>query len=137
MPSGVFKPYAGVSTAVLVFTKGESTKKVWFYQMENDGFSLDDKRTKMEDGKGDIPNIIKSFEKRKEESNKDRKKKYFIVSIEEIKEKDYNLSISTYKDYDYEEKKYEKPEKYLDNIDTEEKGIIEGIKELRKKLLKN
>jgi type I restriction enzyme M protein len=134
MPSGVFKPYAGVSTAILVFTKGESTKKVWFYQMENDGFSLDDKRTKIGDGKGDIPNIIESFEKRKEQPNEDRKKKHFFVSIEELKEKDYNLSISTYKDYNYEEKEYEKPEKYLDKVESEEKGIIEGIKELRKML---
>ena len=105
--------------------------------MKDDGFSLDDKRTKIRDGKGDTPNILKSFEKRKEEPNKDRKKKHFVVPIEEIKEKDYNLSISTYKDYDYEEKEYDKPEKYLSNIENEEIEIIEGIKELRKKLLKN
>ncbi len=69
MPSGVFKPYAGVSTAVLVFTKGESTKNVWFYQMQSDGFSLDDKRTKIGDGSGDIPDIVKSFENKKKEGN--------------------------------------------------------------------
>jgi type I restriction enzyme M protein len=132
MPSGVFKPYAGVSTAVLVFTKGEATKNVWFYQMESDGFSLDDKRTKIGDGRGNIPDIIKSFENRKKEGNEDRKKQHFIVPIEEIKEKEYNLSISTYKDYDYEEKEYDKPERYLDKIESEEKGIIEGVKELRK-----
>ena len=63
MPSGVFKPYAGVSTGVLVFTKGEPTKKVWFYDMTADGFSLDDKRTFI-DGKGDIPDIIEKFNKK-------------------------------------------------------------------------
>src|SRR3990167_2594630 len=71
MPSGVFKPYAGVSTAILFFTKGAPTKKVWFYDMKADGFSLDDKRTKVGDGKGDIPEILKKFEKRKEENNED------------------------------------------------------------------
>ena len=72
MPSGVFKPYAGVSTAVLIFTKGEPTKEVWFYDMESDGYTLDDKRTFI-DGKGDIPDIIQKFKKRKD--FKDRKAK--------------------------------------------------------------
>jgi type I restriction enzyme M protein len=131
MPSGVFKPYAGVSTAVLVFTKGESTKKVWFYQMESDGFSLDDKRTKVGDGKGDIPDIIEKFYRRKDQAYEDRKKKHFFVPVEDIKEKDYNLSISTYKAYEYEEKTYDKPEKYLDKVEKEEKDILKGIGELR------
>ena len=67
MPSGVFKPYAGVSTAVLIFTKGGATDKVWFYDMEAEGYSLDDKRTFI-DGKGDIPDIIRHYHNRKKES---------------------------------------------------------------------
>ena len=66
MPSGVFKPYAGVSTAVLYFTKGEPTKEVFFYDMESDGFSLDDKRTEQPD-KNDIPDIIERFKNRQKE----------------------------------------------------------------------
>ena len=133
MPSGIFKPYAGVSTAVLFFTKGEPTKKVWFYDMQADGFSLDDKRTETPD-KNDIPDIIKSFRARKEEDNTDRKKKHFFVPIEEIKENDWDLSISKYKEIEYEEIKYEKPEKIIKNIEKNEKEILEGIKELKGKI---
>ncbi|MFY1111161.1 MAG: hypothetical protein AB3K77_05710 [Methanosarcinaceae archaeon] len=73
MPSGVLKPYAGVSTAVLVFTRGGSTEKVWFYDMEADGYSLDDKRTPT-DRKEDIPDIIESFGKRREEKRREEKR---------------------------------------------------------------
>ena len=109
MPSGVFKPYAGVSTGIMVFTKGEPTKKVWFYDMTADGFSLDDKRTFI-DGKGDITDIIDKFNKKNTELFEDRKAKCFFVPIEEIKENDYDLSISKYKEIVYEEIVYEKPE---------------------------
>ncbi len=129
MPSGVFKPYAGVSTAVLFFHKGEPTKKVWFYKMESDGFSLDDKRTFI-DGKGDIPDILEHFKKRERENPKDRKKKYFFVPIEEIKEKDWDLSISKYREIEYEEVKYESPEKLKKDILKLEEEIIKGLKEL-------
>ena len=78
MPSGVFKPYSGVSTAALVFTKGEPTKKVWFYDMKTDGYSQDDKRTFI-DGKGDIPDIINSFNKRDVEKFEDRKADCFFL----------------------------------------------------------
>jgi type I restriction enzyme M protein len=108
MPSGVFKPYAGVSTAVLFFTKGEPTKEVWFYDMENDGFSLDDKRVQI--GKNDIPDIIERFKNRHKEKQTDRKKKYFFIPIKEIKDNNYDLSISKYREIEYEEVKYEKPE---------------------------
>jgi len=92
MPSGVFKPYAGVSTAVLFFTKGEPTKKVWFYKMESDGFSLDDKRTFI-DGIGDINDILERFKNREKENPTNRKKKYFFVQIKEIKDKDWDLRV--------------------------------------------
>ncbi|KAF5039379.1 N-6 DNA Methylase [anaerobic digester metagenome] len=129
MPSGVFKPYAGVSTAVLVFTKGESTKKVWFYDMGADGYSLDDKRTFI-DGKGDIPDIIKKFKERDSEKFDDRKAKCFFVPIEEIKENDYSLSISNYKEIEYEEIEYEPPEIIKAKILKLENKIIEGLEEL-------
>jgi len=130
MPSGVFKPYAGVSTAVLFFTKGEETKKVWFYKMEADGFSLDDKRTFI-DGKGDIPEIIEKFEKRNKENPIDRKKKFFFVPTEEIKERDWDLSISKYREVEYEEIKYEKPEVLKKKILELEEDIIRGLEELK------
>src|SRR3989338_184878 len=130
MPSGVFKPYAGVSTAVLFFTKGEPTQKVWFYKMEADGFSLDDKRTFI-DGKGDIPEIIEKFEKRNKENPIDRKKKFFFVPTEEIKERDWDLSISKYREVEYEEIKYEKPEVLKKKILELEEDIIRGLEELK------
>ena len=128
MPSGVFKPYAGVSTAVLFFTKGEPTKEVWFYGMENDGFSLDDKRVKIT--ADDIPDIIERFKNRYKEKTTDRKSKYFSVPIEEIKEKNYDLSFSTYREIEYEEIKYEKPEVIKKKILDLETTIIETLKEI-------
>jgi len=134
MPSGVFKPYAGVSTAVLFFTKGESTQKVWFYDMQSDGFSLDDKRTKIGEGKGDIPDIIESYEKRKKESNDDRKKKHFFVPVEEIKKNEWDLSISKYKEIEYEEVIYDPPKKIMERIEELEGEILSNIKDLKSKL---
>src|SRR3989338_4671754 len=133
MPSGVFKPYAGVSTAVLFFTKGEPTEKVWFYKMESDGFSLDDKRTFI-DGKGDIPDILELVNNGDNTEQTDRKKKHFFVPIQEIKEKDWDLSISKYREIEYEEIKYEKPSKIIEKVETLEQEIIEGIKELKGKV---
>lgn len=129
MPSGVFKPYAGVSTAVLFFTKGQSTKKVWFYEMENDGFSLDDKRTKID--KNDIPDIIEKFKKRDKEEYKNRKAKCFFVPIEEIKENNYDLSISKYKEIEYEEVKYDPPKEIKEKIIELENKIVSNLKELK------
>ncbi|RLF60634.1 MAG: SAM-dependent DNA methyltransferase, partial [Thermoplasmata archaeon] len=129
MPSGVFKPYAGVSTAVLVFTKGEPTKKVWFYDMTSDGYSLDDKRTFI-DGKGDIPDIIERFKKRYEENPTDRKGKCFFIPVEEIIENDYDLSISKYKEIEYEEIEYEPPEVIKRKILELEKEIIDTLEKM-------
>ena len=128
MPSGVFKPYAGVSTAVLYFTKGEATKEVLFYDMEADGFSLDDKRVIIE--QNDIPDIIERFKNRQKEKLTDRKKKCFFVPIAEIKANNYDLSISKYREIEYEEVKYEKPEIIKKKILELEEKIIEGLKEL-------
>ncbi|MDR0911417.1 MAG: type I restriction-modification system subunit M [Methanobrevibacter sp.] len=129
MPSGVFKPYAGVATAVLIFTKGESTKDVLFYDMEADGFSLDDKRNFI-DGKGDIPDIIEKFSNRTTEDLTNRKEKCFTIPFEEIKENDYGLSISNYKEIEYEEIEYEEPEVLKAKILDYEKKIIKGLNEL-------
>jgi type I restriction enzyme M protein len=130
MPSGVFKPYAGVSTAVLVFIKGDKTDKVWFYDMEADGYSLDDKRNFI-DGKGDITDIIRNFRKRDETNPLDRKGKCFFVPVGEIKENGYDLSISKYKEIEYEEVVYEKPEIIMEKIEGLEDQIKINISELK------
>jgi type I restriction-modification system DNA methylase subunit len=133
MPSGVFKPYAGVSTAVLVFIKGDKTEKIWFYNMQADGYSLDDKRTPI-DCKGDIPDIIERFRKRYKENPTDRKGKCFYVPFNEIKENGYDLSISKYKEIVYEEVHYEKPEIIIGKIEELEDKIKSNLIELKKML---
>lgn len=130
MPSGVFKPYAGVSTGILIFTKGEPTEKVGFYDMEADGYSLDDKRTFI-DGKGDIPDIIKKIRNAEQEEFQDKKAKYFYVPYNEIKQNDYSLSISNYKEIEYKEIEYESPEVIKEKILEHEKKIITGLEELK------
>lgn len=128
MPSGVFKPYAGVSTAILIFTKGGETNKVWFYDMQSDGFSLDDKRTKL-DNDGDIPDIIEKWRAIKKDNTLESTKedKWFWVEKQEIADNDYDLSINKYKEIEYEEVVYEKPEVILEKIETLEKSILEDI----------
>ena len=129
MPSGVFKPYAGVSTAILIFVKGGTTQKVWFYDMQSDGYSLDDKREKIE--ANDLPYIVKEWKARSKNKNDDRKEKHFFVPVKEIIDNNYDLSINRYKEIAYEPVKYDKPEKILENIEAIEQGIIKGIKELK------
>ena len=130
MPSGVFKPYAGVSAAILIFTKGGKTKKVWFYDMKSDGYSLDDKRTKLP-GYGDLQDIIKQWKERKKQEKNDRKAKHFFVPVDEIKENGYDLSINLYKEIVYEEIEYERPEIILKSLEEFEKDIIAKMSELK------
>ena len=132
MPSGVFKPYAGVSTAILLFTKTGvgGTDKVWFYDMQADGYSLDDKRTKIEDN--DIEDIINRFSNLENETDRKRTEKSFLVPKEEIIENDYDLSINKYKEIEYEEIVYEKPEVIIGKIKELEKEITLGLEELEK-----
>ena len=132
MPSGVFKPYAGVSTAILLFTKTGvgGTDKVWFYDMQADGYSLDDKRTKIEDS--DIDDIINRFSNLENETDRKRTEKSFLVPKEEIIENDYDLSINKYKEIEYEEIVYEKPEVIIGKIKELEKEITLGLEELEK-----
>ncbi|MED3668116.1 class I SAM-dependent DNA methyltransferase [Geobacillus kaustophilus] len=131
MPSGVFKPYAGVSTAIMIFTKTGvgGTDQVWFYDMKADGYSLDDKRTPIEEN--DIPDIIARFHNREAEKERKRTEQSFFVPVEEIRENDYDLSINKYKEIEYEEVQYEAPSVILERIEALEKEIILGIKELK------
>ncbi|MEI6732108.1 MAG: class I SAM-dependent DNA methyltransferase [archaeon] len=131
MPSGIFKPYAGVSTAVLFFTKGEPTEKVWFYDMEADGYSLDDKRTPQPD-KNDIPDILERFEKRFKEDNKDRSKKDFFVPIAEIKANDFDLSINKYRKEVEIEANHRNSKVIIKEALKEVKELAEGLEELNK-----
>ena len=130
MPSGVFKPYAGVSTAILIFTKTNSggTDKVWFYDMQNDGFTLNDNRTPIEEN--DIPDIIASYKNRHNEDNADRKAKHFFVEADEIRQNGYDLSINKYKEVEYEEVQYEAPSKILADIKTLESEVQTSLEEL-------
>ena len=130
MPSGVFKPYAGVSTAVIVFTKtgAGGTGKVWFYDMQNDGYSLDDKRAPIENS--DIPDIIARFAALDKEEKRERTKQSFLVPKEEIVENDYDLSINRYKEFIYEEIEYPHPLEIMAEINDLEKQITAELEEL-------
>lgn len=132
MPSGVFKPYAGVSTAIMIFTKTTQggTDKVWFYDMTADGFSLDDQRQPVTEN--DIPDIINRFNNREsdEEQKRARTEKSFFVSKEEIAENDYDLSINKYKEIVIEKKEYDKPEVILKRVFEMENEIQQNLKEL-------
>ncbi|NLD50797.1 MAG: N-6 DNA methylase, partial [Clostridiaceae bacterium] len=132
MPSGVFKPYAGVSTAVLFFTKGGKTDKVWFYDMQYDGLSLDDKRAETPD-KNDIPNIIESWKKCRENAGLEPEEndKWFWVEKADIEENDYDLAINKYKEVEHEEVEYENPKVIMDRIIELESEILQEINELK------
>lgn len=136
MPSGVFKPYAGVSTAIMIFTKtGDGgTDKVWFYDMTADGFSLDDQRQPIKEN--DIPDIIKRFNNRnsKEEQERARTKKSFFVPKEEIVENDYDLSINKYKEIVVEKKEYEESKVILKRVIDMENELQQKLKELEEML---
>jgi type I restriction enzyme M protein len=118
MPSGVFKPYAGVSTAVLFFTKTGTggTDKVWFYDMEADGYSLDDKRNEIKEN--DIPNLLSRYHNLAGESERARTEKSFLVPFDEIKDNDWDLSINRYKEIIYEEIEYAAPTEIIKDIET-------------------
>lgn len=126
MPSGVFQPYSGVGTAVLVFLKGGKTENVWFYDMKTDGYSLDQKRDFI-DGKGDIPDIVEKFKAERAESDQS-----LLVSIEQIRKNECNLSISRYKKVEDEEPEYEEPEVLIGNLSRLEEEIAKGLQELMK-----
>ena len=134
MPSGVFKPYAGVSTGILIFTKTNhgGTDNVWFYDMTSDGFSLDDKRSAIKDN--DIPDIISRFKNLEQEKDKKRTDKSFMVSKKEIEDNDYDLSINKYKEVEYMAVEYPPTSEIMANIREIEKQIAAEMDELEKLL---
>lgn len=127
MPSGVFKPYSGVSTAILIFTKTDAggTDKVWFYDMSADGYSLDDKRSPIETN--DIPDIIARYNSLKNEANRTRKEQSFFVPKDEIVTNGYDLTINKYKEVEREKIEYEKPEIVLARIKKLQAAIDQAI----------
>lgn len=153
MPSGVFKPYAGVSTAILLFSKvygatekasNPATSHTFFYEMRSDGYSLDDKRAKLA-GYGDLQDIVSRFHARNAERDNDRTSQGFMVPLAELKKKNYDLSFSRYKAEVFEEVIYEKPATILDKLIAAEvgtakeedlqciqKGIVRELLELRR-----
>ena len=153
MPSGVFKPYAGVSTAVIIFTKvgvekadgrglggfpherpvqEDGTDYVWFYDMKADGLSLDDKRQPVEEN--DIPDLLEKWHKRDPKQDSDRKSKAFFVPKKEIKDNAYDLSINRYKEIEYEEVEYEPPKVILGKLRSLEVEISSDLDELEEML---
>lgn len=130
MPSGVFRPYAGVSTAILIFTKGGETKNIWFYDMQSDGYSLDDKRVKL-DGHGDLQEIVSLYKARKKRHKNDRTKRMFFVRKEEIVAGRYDLSISTYKFDMINDETYEMPCEIFDKLNNIENEIREELSKLK------
>ena len=134
MPSGVFKPYAGVSTAILIFTKTEhgGTDQVWFYDMEADGYSLDDKRTPV--AENDIPDIIERFKNLEKETDRKRTEKSFMVSKQEIVDNEYDLSINKYKEVEYVPVEYPSTLEIMTNLRELEMQIGEEMEELERLL---
>ena len=130
MPSGVFKPYAGVSTAILFFTKTNSggTENVWFYDMKSDGYSLDDHRRKLNES--DLEDILKRWQSRDKEGDRARTDQSFLVPKDEIASNDYDLSINRYKEVVYEEVQYDPPKEIVQNLKNLEKEIDQGLKDL-------
>ena len=135
MPAGVFQPYSGVSTAILVFTKTNAggTENVWFYDMKADGYSLDQKRTEV--AENDIPDVIARFHHPEGEKDRSRKDQSFLVPVEEIREKDYDLSINKYKEVERKKVTYEAPEILFGRITTLEQEIAAALEEFRIKYM--
>ena len=131
MPSGVFKPYAGVSTAVLIFTKTNAggTDNVWFYDMKADGYSLDDKRAEVKEN--DIPDIIERFHNLGDEADRKRTEQSFMVKKDDIIANDYDLSVNKYKEVEYVPVEYPPTNEILASIDNLETEIQKELAELK------
>ena len=134
MPSGVFQPYSGVSTAVLIFTKtgAGGTDKVWFYDMQADGYSLDQKRTEV--AENDIPDVVARYHNMEGETQRTRKDKSFLVPIDEIRNNDYVLSINKYKEVEREKVEYEPTEVIMARIGQLENEIAAAFNDLKARL---
>lgn len=132
LPSGVFKPYAGVSTAILIFTKGGKTDNVWFYDVQADGLTLDDKRDIIDEN--DLPDMLEKWKQYQQDITAkftNRSSRSFLVPAEEIRENKYDLSINRYKEIEYIEKEYAKPRIILEKLEKLESGIIDDLKDLK------
>lgn len=125
LPSGVFKPYAGVKTAIIYYTKGGSTEDVWFYEVTGDGYTLDDKR-KSDPKNDNLKNLMKTYQERGVGENS------WIVSRDEIEKEDYNLTASRYKDSEIESIEYRDPGEIIKDVLRQEKEIIKGLEDLNK-----
>jgi type I restriction enzyme M protein len=139
MPSGVFKPYAGVSTAIMFFTKTNSggTDHVWFYDMQADGYTLDDKRTPLDSSnhsQNNLPDILARWRNRAEEGDRPRTAQSFLVPKAEIAANGYDLSINRYKEIVYDAVDYEAPAVILAELEALEEEIQAGMAELRRML---
>lgn len=134
MPSGVFKPYAGVSTGILIFTKTNhgGTDQVWFYDMQADGRSLDDKRNPVSEN--DIPDIIERFHNKEKEVDRKRTEKSFFVPKQEIVDNDYDLSVNKYKKIEYAPVEYPPTEEIMNDIFELETQIGKELRELKEML---
>lgn len=143
LPSGVFKPYAGVSTAILIFTKGGSTERVWFYDLQADGYSLDDKRTELKgEGSNDLPDAINQWQQYRKlvESNAsaeaiklafgDKTKKAFVIDVKDVVENKFDLSINRYKEVVYQQETYDDPKVILQKLKSLEAEIMADLDEL-------
>lgn len=141
LPSGVFSPYTGVKTSILLFTKKQfgsnsyHTKKVWFYGMDSDGYTLDNSRRKI---KNDfpLPETVKQYKTKDEKSNpqKDRKQKHFYVPVSEIEDNGFELNYNLYKEFVFEETKYEEPAELLKQVLKIEEELFNSLKQLEKEL---
>lgn len=128
LPSGVFKPYAGVSTAILVFTRGGKTDHVFFYDLSADGFSLDDKRDPVQ--ANDLPDALTRWRKKSAKKDTDRTAKHFMVPVADIEAKDFDLSINRYKEAKHEEVKFDPPKKIIAKLRKLEADIAKDLSEL-------
>ena len=135
MPSGVFQPYSGVSTAILIFTKTNAggTDKVWFYDMKADGYSLDQKRNEV--AENDIPDVVARFHNLEGETDRTRKEQSFLVPVDEIREKGYDLSMNKYKEVEREVVEYDAPEVIMERITNLETQINDALNEFRAKFM--
>lgn len=139
LPSGVFNPYTAVKTSILLFTKKQfksekyHTSKVWFYDMESDGYTLDSNRKKI-NGDYPLPEVINSFKSKDKSSQKDRQNKHFYVDVSEIIDNGYELNFNLYKDFVFEEQIYEAPAKLLEQLIELEKEITAALENLESEI---
>ena len=136
MPSGVFKPYAGVSTAIIVFAKGGKTDTVFFFDVESDGFTLDDKRAKIGDGRGDLPDVLAKYVlwRHSKMQFNDRTAKAFEVHADDLRAQGYDLSINRYKQQVHAEQELVDPRSLLRRLQDSEAEIIRELAALEELL---